>query len=133
MDDQAGLISRRSRNDVPETARRFRQAAEQAGMTVFADIDHGRNAEDVGLDLRPMRLILFGNPRAGTLLMQLAATAGIDLPLKVLIWEDRDAAVWLTYNDPQWLAERHRLGADADTTLRAIGAGLKAVVSATAS
>jgi uncharacterized protein (DUF302 family) len=130
MPDPSGLISRRSRHDTPETTRRFRAAAEQAGHTIFADIDHGRNAVDAGLPLRPTRLLNFGNPRGGTPLMQLNQTAGIDLPLKALIWDDEAGATWLTYDDPQWIAERHGLGAGAGPVVGAMSAGMDKLAGA---
>jgi uncharacterized protein (DUF302 family) len=128
-----GLIRRRSAHAVAETAGRFRAAAEAAGLTIFAAIDHQKNAVDVGMDLGPCLLLVFGNPRAGTPLMQANPEAGIDLPFKVLIWTDKDGATWFGWNDPQWLARRHGLGAAADKTVAAIAAGMeKLCASATA-
>ena len=130
MPAQAGLISRRSQHDTPETTRRFRAAAEHAGLTIFADVDHAQNAIDAGLALRPTRLLLFGAAKAGTPLMQTNQAAGIDLPLKALIWEDADGATWLTYNDPQWVADRHGLGAGAQPAVAAMSAGLEKLAAA---
>lgn len=124
MSDNNGLVSLPSGNDVTETARRFIAAAQQAGLRIFADIDHERNAVDIGLPLRPTRLLLFGNPRGGTPLMQIKQTAGIDLPFKVLIWQDEEGFTWLTYNDPRWLADRHQLDQRAHSTVEAIIAGI---------
>ena len=132
MSNRAGLINHRSEHDVTETTRRFRAAAERAGLTIFAEVDHGENAAEVGLALRPTRLLIFGNPRGGTPLMQINQTAGIDLPFKALIWSDEQGTVWLTYNDPQWLADRHALGASADPIVTTIAAGMeKLAASAT--
>ena len=125
-----GLISQKSAHDAPETARRFRTAAEQAGLAVFAEVDHGRNAAEVGLELGPCILMLFGNPRAGTLLMQAKLEAGIDLPLKVLVWTDKDGDTWLGWNDPQWIADRHGLGPTAQQTVSAMAAGMDRLASA---
>jgi uncharacterized protein (DUF302 family) len=125
MHNTSGLVSLRSAYDVAETARRFRDVAEKAGLTVFSDIDHGQNAAAAGLALRPTRLLIFGNPRAGTLLMQASRAAAIDLPFKALVWEDNDGTTWLTYNDPQWLAERHGMDSGADATIQAIDSGMK--------
>jgi uncharacterized protein (DUF302 family) len=125
-----GLISQKSAHDAPETARRFRAAAEQAGMTVFAEVDHGRNAAEVGLELGPCILLAFGAPRAGTLLMQQNLEAGIDLPLKALIWTDRDGDTWLGWNDPAWIAERHGLGPTAQATVSAMAAGMDRMAAA---
>jgi uncharacterized protein (DUF302 family) len=77
------------------------------GMTVFARIDHAAGASNAGLSLRPTELLIFGNAKSGTPLMQSSQTIGIDLPLKILVWQDASAKIWLTYNDPVWLAKRH--------------------------
>lgn len=124
MASMAGLVSRKSAHDAAETARRFRLAAEQAGLTIFAEIDHGRNAAEVGLPLGPCILLVFGNPRAGTLLMQANLQAGLDLPFKALAWTDENGDTWLGWNDPQWVAERHGLGAASQQTVAAIAAGM---------
>jgi uncharacterized protein (DUF302 family) len=125
-----GLVSQKSAHDAAETARRFRAAAEQAGLTLFAEVDHGRNAAEVSLPLRPCILMLFGNPRAGTLLMQKNLEAGIDLPFKALAWTDGNGDTWLGWNDPQWVADRHGLGAGAQPTVSAIAAGMDRLASA---
>jgi uncharacterized protein (DUF302 family) len=83
------------------------------GMAILARIDHADAAAKVGLELWPTEVLIFGNPKAGTLLMQVAQTIGIDLPLKVLVWQDAGGKTWLSYNEPTWLAKRH--GADAGT------------------
>ena len=84
------------------------------GLTVFLDFDHGGNATEAGLELGPMRLILFGNPKGGTPLMQAAPTSGIDLPFKALVWSEASGVTQIAYNDPAPLAERHSLtGASA--------------------
>jgi uncharacterized protein (DUF302 family) len=124
MTSTNGLVSRKSAYGAAETARRFRAAAEQAGLTVFAEIDHGRNAAEVGLPLGPCVMMLFGNPRAGTLLMQLNLQAGVDLPFKALAWTDESGDTWLGWNDPQWVAERHGLGPQAQAVVAAIAAGM---------
>jgi uncharacterized protein (DUF302 family) len=77
------------------------------GMTVFARVNHAALAAEVGLTLRPTEVILFGNPRGGTPLMQASQTMGIDLPLKALVWQDASGKTWLSYNEPAWLAKRH--------------------------
>jgi uncharacterized protein (DUF302 family) len=130
MMDPPGLISRRSPHDVAETTRRFRAALERAGLTIFADIDHGRNAVEAGMALRPTRLVIFGSPRAGTPLMQLNQTAGIDLPLKALIWEDADGASSISYDTPVWVAERHGVGGEAQAAVAAMSAGLSKLAEA---
>lgn len=104
-----GLISVQSANSVDETATRLQNALENKGLTVFAVIDHTENAANVDKELRPTKLILTGNPNLGTPLMQSNQTTGIDLPQKFLVWEDENGDVFVTYNDPQYLAWRHDL------------------------
>jgi Uncharacterized conserved protein len=84
------------------------------GMEVFARIDHAAGAAEVGLKLQPTELIIFGNARGGTPLMQASQTAGIDLPLKALVWRDGAGKTWLSYNEPGWIAQRHGLGGKAE-------------------
>lgn len=122
-DQTPGLIRRKSAHDAPETARRFRAAAQGAGLTIFAEVDHQKNAVEVGMDLGPCLLLIFGNPRAGTPLMQKDPTWGIDLPFKALVWTEADGT-WFGWNDPSWLADRHGLGPEADPTVAAIRAGM---------
>ena len=86
---------------------RLEAAIRAEGMTVFARIDHAAGAAEAGLELRPTELIIFGNVRGGTPLMQSVQTAGIDLPLKALVWEDASDTTWLSYNEPSWIAQRH--------------------------
>jgi len=105
-----GLIKRQSPFGVTETLDRLEAAADERGLKVFARIDHAAGAESVGQSLRPTALLIFGNPQAGTPLMQCAQTAGIDLPMKALAWADADGQVWLAYNDPAYLAQRHSAG-----------------------
>lgn len=102
-----GLIELESPHGVAETMDRLESRAEARGMNVFARIDHAEGARSVGASLPPTELLIFGNPRGGTPLMQCARTAGIDLPMKALVWEDADGRVRLAYNDPAYLAERH--------------------------
>ena len=104
----------------------------QKKIQVFADIDHAAGAQRVGLCLRPTRLLIFGNPQAGTPLMQSQQTIGLDLPLRVLVWEDAAGKVWLTYHRPEFLAQRHHV-MNHDETVKALGAGLTALTRAAAS
>jgi uncharacterized protein (DUF302 family) len=90
------------------------------GVTVFARVDHAAGAASVEMQLRPTEVLIFGNPKAGTPLMQANQTIGLDLPLKILAWEDAEGKVWLTYNDPDWLARRHRLGSSAKSAVDAL-------------
>ena len=110
-----------------ETMDRLVAAATDRGMTILARIDHASAAAEAGLELRPTEVLIFGNPRAGTPLMQVAQTAGIDLPLKALVWEDREGRTWLGYNDPNWLARRHGANAGLDRILAAMAEALAAV------
>jgi len=124
----AGLETVASAFPVAETVDRLAAAAEAAGMTVFARVDHAAGAAEVGLPLRPTELILVGNPRGGTPLMQDAQTAGIDLPLRALAWEDADGRVWVTTNDTAWIAARHGLGEASAAAVSAVSAGLARIV-----
>jgi len=125
-----GLVTVRSGLSVPDAIDRIAATVTSRGMQIFACIDHAGAAAHVGLTLRPTELLIFGNARGGTPLMQDKQTAGLDLPLKVLAWEDAAGAVWLTYNDLAWLARRHGLGADSRTALAVMTAAM-AVVTAT--
>lgn len=128
--EAAGLVSLRSRHDAAETERRFCAAVTQAGLSLFGQVDHGQNALDAGLELRPTRLFLFGHARGGTPLMALNQIVGIDLPLKALIWVDEDGETWVTGNDPQWLADRHDLGPEARDAVTALAAGMAKLLAA---
>ena len=121
-----GLVTLQSSHDVATTLERLTAALEAKGVRVFARIDHAAGAASVGLALRPTTLVIFGNPAAGTPLMQAAQTVGIDLPLKALVWQDAQGVVHLTYNDPAWIAARHGLDGGADQAVAAIAAGLSA-------
>jgi uncharacterized protein (DUF302 family) len=102
-----GLVSMKSPYDAKQTMNRLEDIVKQKGFTVFARIDHAAGASQVGMKLRPTELLIFGNPKAGTLFMDCAQSVGIDLPLKALVWEDASSQVWLSYNDPEWVAKRH--------------------------
>jgi uncharacterized protein (DUF302 family) len=102
-----GLITIRSNFGPDETMNRFEAAVRSKGMTVFAHVDHSAGAAAVGLPLLPTDLIIFGDARAGTPLMQSVQTTGIDLPLKALVWQDEAGTTWLSYNDPNWITTRH--------------------------
>jgi uncharacterized protein (DUF302 family) len=104
-----GLITMKSPHSVDETLDRFEKAVKSKGMTVFARVDHTKGAAKVDLELRPTQVLIFGNPKIGTLLMQSNQTAGIDLPLKLLAWQDADGQVWIAYNDPGYLVQRHNI------------------------
>jgi uncharacterized protein (DUF302 family) len=97
------------------------------GIPILARIDHAAAAAEVGMELRPTEVLIFGNPRAGTPLMQTAQTIGIDLPLKVLVWEDETNQTWLAYSDPAWLARRHGIDLGAVGTIGAMAILLASV------
>ena len=122
-----GLITIRSNHGPEETMNRFEMEVSRRGMTVFARIDHAAGAAAAGLPLRPTDLLIFGSPNAGTPLMSSAPTMGIDLPLKALVWRDASGATWLSYNDPDWIANRHRLDPELRTPVAAMSAALKAI------
>jgi uncharacterized protein (DUF302 family) len=102
-----GLVAVKSPHGVKETLDRFESAAKARGLDVFLRVNHAAGAQKIGKILRPTELLVFGNPRGGTPLMECAQSAGIDLPLKALAWQDASGQVWLGYNDPQYLADRH--------------------------
>lgn len=104
-----GLVNIESPFDVSTTAERFEKILKSNGMTVFKRIEHSKGAEQVGQELRPTILIIFGNPKVGTPLMNCEQSVAIDLPQKALIWEDEEGQVWLSYNDPSYLAKRHKI------------------------
>ena len=125
---QNGLISLASRHSVEETMQRLELLLNQRGINIFACVDHSGEAEKVGLQMRPTKVLIFGNPRGGTPLMQAAPTVAIDLPLKALIWEDANGQVWLTYNDPAYLQSRHEFPADLLANLAGVTAILRNAV-----
>jgi uncharacterized protein (DUF302 family) len=104
-----GLTTIRSSYGPEETMNRFEAEVRVRGMVAFAHIDHAAGAAAIGLSLRPTELLIFGNAKGGTPLMQLDQTMGIDLPLKALVWQDASGITWLSYIDPNWLAMRHEL------------------------
>lgn len=109
-----GLTTIASSFSPKETLDRVEAEIRAKGMSVFARVDHAAGAAEAGLELRPTSLVIFGNARGGTPLMQASQTAGIDLPLKVLVWQDAAGKTWLSYNEPSWIAQRHHLGIEAE-------------------
>jgi uncharacterized protein (DUF302 family) len=124
-----GLVTIPSSFAAKEAMDRLEAETRATGMTVFARVDHAAGAAAVGLRLRATEVLIFGNARGGTPLMQAAQTTGIDLPLKALVFEDAAGKVWLSYNDPRWLALRHGLGAGVARTVDAMAAVLNAVAA----
>jgi uncharacterized protein (DUF302 family) len=122
-----GLITLQSALGPKETMDRLEAEVKAKSLTVFARVDHAAGAAAVGLPLRPTELIIFGNAKGGTPLMQSNQTAGIDLPLKALVWQDASGKTWLSYNEPAWLAKRHGLGADVGAPVNAMTTLLGAI------
>ena len=116
-----GLIQVGSRYPVDETVQRLRSFFEQKGLQVFSIIDHSGEAEKVGLKMRPTKVVIFGSPKGGTPLMVAAPTLAIDLPLKALVAEDENGKVWVSYNSPEYLQQRH--GVPEDLIKNIAGAG----------
>ncbi len=127
-----GTISVKSMHDVKTTADRLEAALNSKGMTVFTRINHAEGAQNIGMQLRPTELVIFGNPKVGTPLMLCAQSVAIDLPQKALIWEDKDGQVWYTYNDPGYLATRHDL-AECSEVLKKVGGALGSFAKAATS
>jgi uncharacterized protein (DUF302 family) len=123
---EEGVVSITSRYSAAETMQRLLAALNKRDMTIFARVDHAAGAAAVGMPLRPTEVVLFGNPKGGTVLMQDQQIAGIDLPLKALVWEDGDGKVWLTYNAADWIAARAGLG---DKSAAAVAAMTKALAA----
>ena len=119
-----GLITITSNHSVKETLDRLEASLRGNGVTVFARIDHAAAAASVDMTLPPTELIIFGQPQAGTPLMQAQQSIGIDLPLKMLAWQDGNGKNWLAYNDIAWLAKRHGLGEDLAPAINGIAKGL---------
>jgi uncharacterized protein (DUF302 family) len=122
-----GLVTLRSSHGPKDTMARLEAAVKAKGLTIFAHVDHAAGAEAVGLELRPTDLLIFGNAKGGTPLMQATQTIGIDLPLKALVWQDASGATWLSYNDPRWLAKRHAVGGEAEAAIGAVTGMLDAL------
>jgi uncharacterized protein (DUF302 family) len=125
-----GLITVASTLSHKDTMDRVEAEITARGMTVFARVDHAAGAEAVGLPLRPTELLVFGNARGGTPLLQAVQTIGIDLPLRILVWQEEDGGTRLGYNDPAWLARRHGLGPHVETVTRAMRAALEGIARA---
>jgi uncharacterized protein (DUF302 family) len=106
-DRDNGLIHLPAQHSVDDTVQRLETLLSEKNIKLFAVVDHSGEAAKAGLQMRPTKLLIFGNPKGGTPLMQAAPTAAIDLPLKALVWQDGDGKVWLTYNDPAYLQHRH--------------------------
>ena len=116
-----GIIDVSSRYSVPETLARLQTILKEKGITVFALVDHSGEAEKAGLSMRPTKVLIFGSPKGGTPLMVAAPRLAIDLPLKALAWQDEQGRVWLSYNTPEYLHERHGFPAELMKNIAVIG------------
>src|SRR5947209_6684952 len=117
-----GLLQVGSKYAVDETVKRLQSVLAERGVRVFTVIDHSGEAEKVGMKMRPTKLVIFGNPKGGTPLMVAAPTLAIDLPLKALVSEDESGKVWVSYNSPEYLKERHRVPEDLIKNIAVAGA-----------
>ena len=125
-----GLTTLKSSHGPKETMDRLVAELQAKGLTIFARVDHAAGAREAGLELRPTELVIFGNAKGGTPLMQASQAIGIDLPLKALVWQDASGDTWLSYNDPAWLAQRHGVGNEVEAPVKAMTAMLGAVTRA---
>jgi uncharacterized protein (DUF302 family) len=117
---EEGIVNRVSRHTVGQTVEKLQALLQAKGIKLFALIDHSGEAKNAGLEMRPTKLLIFGNPKAGTPLMLAAPSIALDLPLKILVWEDNDGTVWTSYNDPEYLRARHHLPAELSQNLAAV-------------
>lgn len=117
-----GIIDKPSRHSVEETLDRLKNVLRAKGVTLFALVDHSGEAARAGMEMRPTKLAIFGSPRAGTPLMLAAPSVAIDLPLKILVWEDSEGRSWVSYNSPVYLQERHNIPPDLIQNIAAIDA-----------
>jgi uncharacterized protein (DUF302 family)/uncharacterized membrane protein YidH (DUF202 family) len=116
-----GIIDTPSKHSVDETVDKFKTILQAKGVTLFALVDHSGEAEKVGMKMRPTKLLIFGNPKGGTPVMLAAPSIAIDLPLKILIWEDGQGKVWLSYNSPAYLQERHSVPQELLQNIAVVG------------
>jgi uncharacterized protein (DUF302 family) len=119
--EQEGIVSVPSHHSVDETLEKLKKILQSKGVTIFALVDHSGEAEKAGMKMRPTKLLIFGSPKAGTPLMLAAPSIAIDLPLKILVWEDAQSKVWLSYNSPEYLKERHGLPQDLLQNIAIVG------------
>jgi len=127
-----GLVTILSSFASKETMDRLEAEVKGKGLTVFAHIDHAAGATAVGMPLRPTDLLIFGNAKGGTPLMQAEQSVGIDLPLKILVWQDAGGQTWISYNDPHWLAKRHGIEAASTAAVNGLASVLAGLAQAAA-
>jgi uncharacterized protein (DUF302 family) len=116
-----GIVDVPSNHSVDETVEKVKNILQSKGITLFVLVDHSGEAEKVGMKMPPTKLLIFGNPKGGTPLMLAAPSVAIDLPLKILVWEDGQGSVWLSYNSPEYLQERHGLPQDLLQNIAVVG------------
>jgi uncharacterized protein (DUF302 family) len=121
-DNIKGLINLESHHSTDETVERLKAILDSKGVTLFALVDHSGEAEKVGMKMPPTKLLIFGSPKAGTPLMLAAPSIAIDLPLKILVWEDTSGKVWVSWNSPEYLRDRHNLPEELLKNIAVIGA-----------
>jgi uncharacterized protein (DUF302 family) len=119
---QNGLIQVSSPCSVDETVKRLLSILTQNGLQVFALVDHSGEAEKIGMKMQATKLVIFGSPKAGTPLMVAAPTLAIDLPLKALVWQDGESKVWVSYNSPEYLQQRHGVPDDLVKNIAGVSA-----------
>jgi uncharacterized protein (DUF302 family) len=121
VEKHAGIIDKPSNHTVDETVNRLKDMLKAKGVTLFALVDHSGEAEKVGMKMRRTKLLIFGSPKAGTPLMLADPHAALDLPLKILVWEDGEGKVWLSYNSPEYLKQRYGLPQDLLQSIAVVG------------
>jgi uncharacterized protein (DUF302 family) len=123
MADQAeGIVNLPTHSSVDETVTHLQSMLQEKGVQIFALVDHSGEAKRVGIEMRPTKLLIFGNPKAGTPLMLAAPSIAIDLPMKLLVWEDASGQAWISYNTPEYLEKRHALPQNLAAALGAVEA-----------
>ena len=116
-----GIVSTPSSHSVDQTVEKLEAMLQAKGVALFALVDHSGEAEKIGMKMRPTKLLIFGNPKAGTPLMLAAPSSALDLPLKILIWEDSERQIWISYNSPQYLQNRHGIPQDLMQNIAVVG------------
>jgi uncharacterized protein (DUF302 family) len=116
-----GIIDVSSNHGVDETVDRIKSILQNKGIMLVAFVDHSGEAAKVGMKMRPTKLLIFGNPKAGTPLMQAAPSIALDLPLKILVWQDAEGKVWLSYNSPEYLKNRHNVSPTLLANISVVG------------
>jgi uncharacterized protein (DUF302 family) len=111
-DAEVGIVNTPTHHSVDQTVEKIKALLQAKGVALFALVDHSGEAAKVGMNMRPTKLLIFGNPKAGTPLMLASPSSAIDLPLKILVWEDTQGRVWVSYNSSQYLQKRHALPPD---------------------